>query len=118
MDIIFLQGVRARTLIGCYDWERVAPQVVELDLEIALPSTRACHTDNLNDTINYDQLVTHLRKELEAQHFLLLEALADHIAKVIREQFCAPWTRVSVIKPGILHEVTRVGVTVERGQRS
>ncbi|WP_255989793.1 dihydroneopterin aldolase [Chitinolyticbacter albus] len=117
MDIIFLHKVRARTLIGWYDWERVAPQVVELDLEIGLPSTRACTSDNLTDTIDYDKVVSDIRRILEEKHFLLLEALADHIAQVIMSDFSSPWTRVSVTKLGILHEVGRVGVTIERGTR-
>lgn len=118
MDIIFLHGVRAKTLIGWYDWERVAPQVVELDLEIGLPSARAGVSDNLTDTIDYDKVVQHLRAAMAEQHFLLLEALAEHIAHLIMQDFSAPWTRVSVTKLGILHEVGRVGVTIERGQRN
>lgn len=117
MDIIFLHGVRAKTLIGWYEWERVAPQVVELDLEIGIPSPRACYSDNLTDTIDYDKVVNHLRAEMAAQHFLLLEALAEHIAQIILRDFAAPWVRISVTKLGILHEVGRVGVTIERGHR-
>jgi len=117
MDLIFLHGVRAKTLIGWYDWERVAPQVVELDLEIGLPSTRAGVSDNLTDTIDYDHVVTALRASMAEQHFQLLEALAEHIAQIILNDFAAPWVKVSVTKLGILHEVGRVGVTIERGQR-
>ena len=118
MDIIFLHTVRAKTLIGWYEWERVAPQVVELDLEIGLPSSRAGDSDNLTDTIDYDKVVCELRASLANQHFQLLEALAEHIATFIRQDFAAPWVRVSVTKLGILHEVGRVGVTIERGQRA
>ncbi|TJZ69024.1 dihydroneopterin aldolase [Chitiniphilus eburneus] len=118
MDIIFLHGVRARTLIGCYDWERVAPQAVELDLDIGLPSSRACQTDDLTDTIDYASVVNRIHLELEARHFLLLEALAAHLAQVLITDFAAPWVRVSVTKPGILKDVGRAGVTVERGQRA
>lgn len=117
MDIIYLHGVKAKTLIGVYEWERVAPQVVEVDLEIGIPSPRACHSDQLVDTIDYAKVVDRLRAELAEQHFLLLEALAEHLAQDIMGAFGAPWIRVSVTKLGILHEVGRVGVTVERGHR-
>lgn len=114
MDTIFLHGVRAKTLIGWYEWERVAPQVVELDLEIGLPSSQASCSDNLVDTIDYDKVVNEVRTSLMEQHFQLLEALAEHIANLIMANFGAPWVRVSVTKLGILHEVGRVGVTIER----
>ncbi|SMC21882.1 dihydroneopterin aldolase [Andreprevotia lacus DSM 23236] len=117
MDYIYLHGVRAKTLIGWYDWERLAPQVVELDLEIGLPSSRAATSDNLTDTIDYDKVVSTLRASMAEQHFQLLEALAEHIAHIVLDGFGAPWVKVSVTKLGILHEVGRVGVTIERGSR-
>lgn len=118
MDIIYLHGVKAKTLIGVYDWERIAPQVVEIDLEIGIPTPRACFSDDLIDTIDYAKVVERLRNVLSTQHFLLLERLAEHIAQDLLQAFAAPWIKVSVTKLGILHEVGRVGVTVERGQRN
>lgn len=117
MDIIFLREVRADTLIGVYDWERKAPQTIELDLDIGIPSEVPCHSDDIGDTIHYGVVVERLRKALAEQHFLLLEALADYIARVIRDDFGAPWVRVSVTKLGILPGVKKVGVTIERGHR-
>jgi hypothetical protein len=38
MDIIFLREVRVDTVIGVYEWERRAPQTIELDLDIGIPS--------------------------------------------------------------------------------
>ncbi len=118
MDIIFLREVRAATLIGVYDWERHAPQTLEIDLDIGIPSETPCHSDNIGDTIHYGEVVERVRTSLAEQHFLLIEALAEHIAHLIRDEFGAAWVRVSVTKPGILPDVAKVGVTIERGQRS
>ena len=49
--------------------------------------------------------------------FKLVEALAEAIASLLRESFGAPWVRVSVAKPGVLRNVRRVGVVIERGER-
>ena len=35
MDIVFIRGLRADTVIGVYDWERNVRQSVLLDLEMA-----------------------------------------------------------------------------------
>lgn len=118
MDIIFLREVRATTLIGWYDFERTARQTVVLDLEIGLPSHDASASDNLIDTIDYDKAVQRVRASLLEQHFLLLEALAEHIAQLLMAEFHAPWVSVAVTKPGILHEVGQVGVRIQRGQRA
>ena len=117
MDIIFLREVRADTVIGVYDWERQTTQTIEIDLDIGIPSETPCHSDNIGDTIHYGQVVEHLRHALATQHFLLIEALAEHIALTIRNTFGAPWVKVSVTKLGILPGVKRVGVIIERGHK-
>ena len=117
MDIIFLREVRVDTVIGVYEWERRAPQTIELDLDIGIPSEAPCHSDNIGDTIHYGVVVERLRATLAEQHFLLIEALAEHIARIVREEFGAPWVRMAVTKLGILPGVKKVGVQIERGHR-
>jgi dihydroneopterin aldolase len=115
MDKIILEGVKVQTLIGWHAWERTAPQTIILDLIIGI-APLACHSDNLTDTIDYEKVVNDLRLSLATQHFLLLEALAEHVAHLILVDFKAPWVKVKVIKPHILTDVACVGVEIERGQ--
>ncbi|MFC3530730.1 dihydroneopterin aldolase [Vogesella facilis] len=117
MDIIYLREVRAETVIGVYDWERTAPQTVLLDIEYGIPSEVPCHSDDIGDTIHYGEVVERVRNSLAEQHFLLIEALADHIARIVREEFGAPWVKVAVTKLNILPDVKHVGVMIERGHR-
>ena len=77
MDIIFLQELKVKTLIGIYPWERDAEQIIQLDLEIALPHNRACQTDNFEDALDYSLIVQRINETLSQKHFSLLEALAD-----------------------------------------
>ena len=53
MDIIFLSEVEIQTRLGVPDWERLVPQTVILDIEIAMPSSESCTTDAIQDTIDY-----------------------------------------------------------------
>jgi len=116
MDIIFIQDFRVEILIGVYDWERSVPQTVQLDLEIALPP-REKRSDRIGDTIDYAKVVARIKATLADNHFLLVEALAEHIAQLIMTEFRAPWIRASVTKLGALQGVKRLGVTIERGSR-
>ena len=118
MDQIFLHGFKVDTLIGVYAWEREQPQSLLLDLDIGLPDSEAGRSDDIADTIHYGEVALALRADLARQQFLLLEALAEHVAKLIQTDFGAPWVRVSVVKPGILPNVAKVGVCIERGRRS
>ena len=105
-------------VIGVYEWERRLPQTVQLDIEIGLPSSRAGETDRVEDTIDYGKVIEAIDASVQQQHFDILEALAEHIAHLIRTDFQAPWVRLSITKLGMLRHIKRVGLTIERGSRS
>jgi dihydroneopterin aldolase len=105
MDVIFIQDFRIEILIGVYEWERRVPQTVQLDLEI------------IGDTIDYAKVVARIEASLAAHRFVLVEALAEHIAQLVMSEFRAPWVKTSVTKLGALKGVKRLGVTIERGSR-
>lgn len=65
MDIIFLNEIKAKTLIGIYPWEREVAQSIQLDLEIAMPSSLACQTDNFEDALDYALIVKRINEALE-----------------------------------------------------
>jgi dihydroneopterin aldolase len=117
MDIIFIHDFRLEILIGVYEWERRVPQTVQLDLEIGLPP-REKRSDRIGDTIDYSKIVSRIEASLAENHFLLVEALAEHIAQLVLAEFRAPWVKASVTKLGALKGVKRLGVTIERGSRT
>lgn len=117
MDVIFISDFRLEILIGVYEWERRVPQTVQLDLEFALPP-REKRSDRIADTIDYAKVVARIESSLAENRFLLVEALAEHVAQLVLTEFGAPWLRVSVTKLGALKGVKRLGVTIERGSRS
>ena len=116
MDIIFLRELKVDTLIGVYEWEKRVAQTLQLDLEIALPNSRAGQSDNIVDALNYADIVRHIQNVLSSRHFNLLEALAEHIAQILLTDFNAPWVKVSVAKLQAIRNCKMVGVSIERGQ--
>ena len=114
MDIIFLHNFKAKTLIGIYPWERMVPQTIRIDLEIALPTSRACQSDKIEDALDYALIIERINEILAQKHFSLLEALAEHIAQTILKEFKSPWVKVSVAKLGIIRGVKRLGICIER----
>lgn len=117
MDIIFLEEIKLDILIGIYEWERKVPQTIRIDIKIGLPHSRAGTTDSIVDTIDYGTVMERIRQTAAEQHFSLVEALAEHIAALIRTEFGAPWVKVSVAKLGMLRGVKRLGIIIERGER-
>jgi dihydroneopterin aldolase len=115
MDIIFIDSLRVDTLIGIYPRERAARQTIEIDLQIGASTASAGASDNIRDTIDYSVVVDRLRADLAAKHFSLLEALAEHVATLLLEEFGAQWVRVRIAKLGTQRGVSRVGIVIERG---
>lgn len=118
MDVIFLHEYKLALVIGIYEWERLLPQTIQLDIEIGLPASRAGETDKVEDTIDYGKVVQAIEASVKQKHFDLLEALAEHIAQLIRTDFNSPWVRISLSKLGMMRHIKRVGLTIERGSKS
>lgn len=114
MDIIFIEELRAETWIGIYPREKAMAQIVEISLQIGVPSVSASASDDIRDTVDYAVVVERLRADLVASHFNLLEALAEHVASYLLTHFASHWVRVSIAKLGMMPGVKRVGVTIER----
>lgn len=58
-----------------------------LDVHCALDFSKACETDEVEDTISYEDIFNGLKAAFEEKRFKLLEALAQHIADRLFEQF-------------------------------
>jgi len=114
MDAIVFRDLRIEVLIGIHKREQHAPQTVSLDLEIGLPGDAVFSSDRVADTIDYQQVAIRIKTLAASGHFRLVETLAERIARLLLEDFGAPWVRVSAAKIGILPNAKFVGVTIER----
>ena len=116
MDTIFVRQLRLQAWIGLYRHEKIAPQTIEIDLEIALPGDAVFKTRKVADTIDYGVVVEHVRALLAKERFGLVESLAERIADLLLQDFKSPRVKVSIAKLGVLREAQRVGVTIERSR--
>jgi len=114
MDAILIRDLRCEALIGIHKRERHVAQTVSIDLDIGLPGTAVFRSDKVADTIDYEQVALGIRSLAASGHFRLVETLAERIARLLLDEFGAPWVKVSVAKIGILANAKFVGVTIER----
>ncbi|WP_026259103.1 dihydroneopterin aldolase [Uliginosibacterium gangwonense] len=115
MDFIFVEGLQVEARIGIYPRERSAAQMLELNLTFGVPDAAALR-DDIADTIDYETVVNRIGEVLQQHQFNLLETLGEYIVSLLFEEFNAPWVRVSIAKPGVIRNVRRVGVYIERGR--
>lgn len=117
MDIVYIRDLRIDTIIGIYDWEREVRQTVSIDLEMASDIRKAAETDDIQYALNYKAVSKRLIAYVENRNALLVEALAEEIAQIIRTEFNVPWLRLRLSKPGAIRGARDVGLIIERGTR-
>lgn len=115
MDIVFIEDLQIDTVIGIYDWERKIRQTVSLDIEMATDIGAAAKSDNIDDTLSYKTVAKRLIEFVEKSEYELVEALAEEICRIIRDEFDVPWVKLTLHKPGAVRGSKSVGVIIERG---
>ena len=118
MDIVFIHDLQIETVIGIYDWERKIRQIISLDIEMATDISKAAKTDNIDDTLRYKDVAKRLIEFVERSEYELVEALAEEICRIIRDEFEVPWVKLTLHKPGAVRGSKSVGVIIERGEKT
>ena len=114
MDTVFIKGLKAASVIGCYDWERDIRQTLVFDLELKADFTRAAQTDALEDALDYAAISQRIITVCDASRFQLLEALAEHLASLLLKEFDIAELSMTITKPGAVSEADGVGVVISR----
>lgn len=117
MDLVFIEDLRIQTVIGVFDWEREITQTVSLDLRMAFDIKSAAASDDIADTLDYKAVSKRLIQFVEDSEFQLVEALAEHCAGIVLEEFPVSWVHLKLSKPGAVRGSSAVGVIIERGNR-
>jgi len=118
MDRVFIEDLRIQTVIGVFDWEREITQTISLDLQMDFDISRAAESDNIADTLDYKSVSKRLIQFVESSEFQLVEALAEHCAQIVLDEFPVNWLRLKLSKPGAVRGSSAVGVIIERGESS
>ena len=113
-DTVFIKGLKAASVIGCYDWERDIRQTLVIDLELKSDFTRAAQTDALEDALDYAAVSQRVIAVCEGSRFQLLEALAEHVVSIVLAEFSIERLRMTITKPGAVAEAEGVGVVIDR----
>jgi dihydroneopterin aldolase len=116
MDKVYIKGLQLYTLIGVYDFERLAKQRVIIDIELQTCLAQAGQSDNVSDTLDYGKIAGRLADIADTASYKLLEALGEHMAKMLLDEFTAQSVCLTINKPDILDNVTAVGIQIVRNR--
>jgi FolB domain-containing protein len=94
VDVIEIEGLRLRCVIGCRDEERRDRSDVVIDLRIGTDARPAGVSDDLADAWDYRAAAKAVIAEVEASTCFTVEALATQIARTLITGCKAPYARV------------------------
>lgn len=116
MDKVFIKGLHIQTTIGFFQWEKEIKQTLVIDVAMAWDTAKAAENDELAKTLDYAEISTVIETFANDNPVDLIETLAERMAAFLMTQFHIPWLKLTIGKPGAVHNAATVGVEIERGQ--
>ncbi|MCP4253255.1 MAG: dihydroneopterin aldolase [Candidatus Scalindua sp.] len=113
-DKIYIRDLSIRCIIGVNQDERIEKQDVIINIILFIDSRKAGQTDDLEDSVDYKKVKKNILSLVENSEFLLIEKLADEIAKVCLDDSKVQKVNVTVDKPGALRYTRSVAVEIVR----
>ena len=113
-DQIQIRDLLVRAIIGIYGDERVNRQDVIINLTLTVDTRPAAQSDDIADAVNYRAVTKQVIEYVESSECLLVERLADAVARICLEDARVEAVEVSIDKPGALRFAKAVGVTIFR----
>lgn len=114
MDTVYIRGLRARTIVGIFEWERRLAQEIVLDIEMSADTRPAASSDAIEDALDYKAVSKAVVAHVEASRFQLVERLADTICELIIRDFGVEQVSLVLNKRGALSDAADVGVRIHR----
>ncbi|MEN6462182.1 MAG: dihydroneopterin aldolase [Syntrophomonas sp.] len=99
MDKILVKGLIFKGCHGVLPQEKEKAQKFIVDLKLYLDLCPAGIEDDLQKTVNYDEVYKQVKKIVENETYNLIEALAENIAASLLLRFPLKCVEVTVYKP-------------------
>lgn len=120
MDYIYLNDMEFYGFHGALPEETVLGQIFKITVTLAVDLKQAGETDDLQATVNYAEVYELCKAVAEGEPFLLIESVAETIAKQIRSKYAeqVKGCKVLVVKPTppIRGHYASVAVEITRGE--
>ncbi|HEX4871211.1 MAG TPA: dihydroneopterin aldolase [Nevskiaceae bacterium] len=114
MDTIFVTGLQVQALVGVHAHERLAPRPLVFDLEMDYDLRPSAASDALRDTLDYAAVCAGIEALCAERQPLLIETLAEQVARMLFARFPLLGLRLTLHKPGAVAGTASLGVRIER----
>ena len=117
-DILSIEGLKVDTTIGVYKWEREVKQSVIIDLVLEIKNTNSTFQDSIESAVDYTAVSDVVSNLVRSSSYLLIESLAEAIAKQILKEFAIRKVRLKLSKPSAIQSASNVSIHIERSNEN
>jgi len=111
---VFIRDLLLPCSIGVHQHEKTKPQQIRINLDLAVKESTEALNDQIENVVNYEEIVIGVRALIARGHVNLVETLADDIATMCLEDIRVRSVRVQIEKLDVFEDATSVGVEIER----
>jgi 7,8-dihydroneopterin aldolase/epimerase/oxygenase len=110
---IILEDFRLPISIGIHDFERSAPQMVIVNVELELADDMPDPRDRIEDAVDYDFIRAGIMSIVKNRHFNLQETLCQEILELVLRRGGIKRAKVSTRKPDVYPDCKSIGFEME-----
>ena len=99
MDCIRIKNLKVKARHGVYEFERKKDGIFELDIELYLSLEKSGQSDNLEHTIDYDNIVSITTKAFAEKDYNLVESAAESVCEKLLDALNVAKVILRVRKP-------------------
>jgi len=99
MDKVRILNLKIPARHGAYEFEKDKDGLFELDIEIHTDLSVPGESDDLNDTINYDEIVNVITNIFTEKDYSLIEAVGETICTKILDSYPVDEVVIRIRKP-------------------
>ena len=110
---IILEDFRLPISIGIHDFERSAPQMVIVNVELTIADDMPDPKDRIEDAVDYDFIRAGIMSIVKNRHFNLQETLCQEILELALRRGGIKRAKVSTRKPDVYPDCKSIGFEME-----
>lgn len=118
MDTIYVHDIELTLIIGNNPEEKIKKQKLFVSVSLELDTRKAAESDALDDTVNYSEIYKRICDLQENTQYNLIEAFAEHVAKICLANSKVYAVTVQIQKPEALKNVPKTGIVIRREKHS
>lgn len=114
--IIKIKNLKLTTNLGIYEWEKTFSREIIINVTIKTNHEKSLQSDNIEDTIDYDQIVNKIKNMIKNNKFNLIEKMAQSLLDSIMEDTRITQCKLEIDKVGAVESVESFSITLKQEQ--